>query len=97
MEFVFDLERIKTIYEIPLPHTKKSIESFLGQINFVKRFVPEFSQVILPLQPMIKKGSVFKWGDHEREALKSIKQVVIDAPSLSTRKFYNQFILYTFS
>ena len=34
---------------------KKSMQSFLGQINFVKRFVPNFSHIILPLQTMINK------------------------------------------
>lgn len=39
----------------------------------------------------------FKWGDHERETFKEIKEVVIDVPSLSTPNFSDQFILYTFS
>eukprot|EP00253_Pinus_taeda_P020727 PITA_20727 len=31
-----DPDRIKEISEIPFPHNKKSMQSFLGQINFVK-------------------------------------------------------------
>jgi len=31
-----DPNRIREIFEIPLPHNKKSMQSFLGQINFVK-------------------------------------------------------------
>lgn len=38
-----DSDRIKEISEISLPHNKKSMQSFLGQINFEKRFVPDFS------------------------------------------------------
>ena len=53
---------IEEIKIIPFPHNKKSMQSFLGQINSVKRFVPDFSQIILPLQNMIKKSLVFKWG-----------------------------------
>jgi hypothetical protein len=71
------------------------MQSFLGQINFVKRFVPDFSQIILPLQTMIKKNSVFKWGSAEKEAFDSIKQSIINAPALSTPNFSNHFILYT--
>jgi len=44
-----DPDRIKAISEIPLPHNKKSMQYFLGQINFVKRFDPNFSQIVLPL------------------------------------------------
>lgn len=37
-----------------MPHNKKLMQSFLGQINFVKIFVLDFSQIVLPLQAMIK-------------------------------------------
>eukprot|EP00253_Pinus_taeda_P005513 PITA_05513 len=90
-----DPDRIKEISDIPFPHNKKSMQSFLGQINFVKRFVLDFSQIILPLQTMIKKNSVFRWGSAEKEAFDSIKQSIINAPALSTPNFSNHFILYT--
>jgi len=38
-----DPDRIKEISEISLPHNKKAMQSFLCQIIFVKRFVPDFS------------------------------------------------------
>jgi len=50
------------------------MQSFLGKINFIKRFVPDFSQIILPLQSMIKKNSIFKWGKEERNSFKLIKK-----------------------
>src|ERR1700733_11766157 len=90
-----DPDRIKEISEIPFPHNKKSMQSFLGQINFVKRFVPDFSHIILPLQTMIKKNAVFKWGLIEKEAFDQIKQSIINAPSLITPNFSNPFTLYT--
>eukprot|EP00253_Pinus_taeda_P010665 PITA_10665 len=90
-----DPDIIKEISEIPFPHNKKSMQSFLGQINFVKRFVPDFSQIILPLQTMIKKNSVFKWGLPEKEALELIKHSIISAPALNTPHFSNNFTLYT--
>eukprot|EP00253_Pinus_taeda_P019285 PITA_19285 len=90
-----DPDRIKEIYEIPFPHNKKSMQSFLGQINFVKRFVPNFSHIILPLQTMIKKNSVFRWGAVEKEAFDLIKQSIINAPALNTPNFSNHFTLYT--
>eukprot|EP00253_Pinus_taeda_P005102 PITA_05102 len=90
-----DSDRIKETSDIPLPHNKKSMQSFLGQINFVKRFVPDFSHIVLPLQTMIKKNLVFKWGHNEKEAFESIKQAIINAPALNTPNFSSHFILYT--
>eukprot|EP00253_Pinus_taeda_P009102 PITA_09102 len=90
-----DPDRINKISEIPFPHNKKSMQSFLGQINFVKRFIPDFSQIILPLQTMIKKNSVFKWGVPGKEAFELIQKSIINAPALNTPNFSNHFTLYT--
>lgn len=68
-----DPDRIKEIYEISLPHNKKVMKSFLGQINFVKRFLLDFSRIVSPLQAMTKKNSLFKWGQAEYEAFNLIK------------------------
>jgi len=92
-----DPDRIKEISEIPLPHNKKAMQSFLGQINFVKRFVPNFSRIVSPLQAMIKKNSIFKWGQEEYEAFNLIKQAIVNTPSLATPNFSDPFILYTFA
>jgi len=71
------------------------MQSFLGQISFVKRFILDFSQIVLPLHTMIKRNSVFKWGHNKKEAFDSIKKAIINAPTLNTPKFSNHFILYT--
>jgi hypothetical protein len=92
-----DPSRVKNISKIPLPHNKKSMQSFLGQINFVKRFVPNFTQTVLPLQHMIRKYMIFKWNAIEKEDLNSIKQTIIQAPSLLSPNFNKEFVLYTFS
>ena len=59
-------ERIKAIEKIPLPHNKKGMQSFMGTINFVRRFVPDFAQIVKPLQQMVKQSVQFKWTDVEK-------------------------------
>ena len=44
-----DPKRIKAIKQIPFPHSKKGMQSFIGTINFVQRFVPDFAQIVKPL------------------------------------------------
>lgn len=73
------------------------MQSFLGQINFVKIFVIDFSQIVLPLQAMIRKNTVFKWGKNERESFELIKKTIINAPSITTLDFLKPFLLHTFS
>jgi len=59
-------KRTEEIANIPPPHNKKSMHSFLGRINFVRLFIPIFAKIVKPMQDMIKKNVEFKWGSNER-------------------------------
>lgn len=63
------------------------MQSFLGQINFVKCFVPDFSQIVMHLRDMIKKKRIYKCQQTERTYFESIKQAIIYSPSLSLPNF----------
>ena len=92
-----DPERIKEIEQIPLPHNKKCMQSFMETINFVRRFVPDFTQIVKPLQQMVKQSIQFKWTDVEKNAFSKIKTAIAHAPSLKSPDFDKDFILYTFA
>ena len=69
----------------------------MGTINFVRRFVPDFAQIVKPLQQMVKKSVQFKWTDVEKNTFRKIKTTVAHAPSLKFLDFDKDFILYTFA
>ena len=71
------------------------MQSFLGKINFVRRFVPNFAQIVRPFQDMIKKDVVFKWSDVQKDTFKNIKKSIMEAPTLMPPDFLKYFILYT--
>jgi len=53
-----------------MPSNKKGMKSFLGRINFVKIFVPAFSEVVRPMQNMIKNAFDFKWNELEKRSIR---------------------------
>ena len=73
------------------------MQTFLGQINFVRRFVPSFSEMVRPLQNLIKKDTQYHWGPIENQDFNAIKKAIIDAPSLRRPDFSQDFTLYTFA
>jgi hypothetical protein len=73
------------------------MQSFLGQINFVRRFVPNFSEMVGPVQNLIKKYVQYHWGPLESQAFNSIKKTIVEAPSLMSPDFSRDFTLYTFA
>ena len=94
---MIDLGRIESIKVIAPPHNKKAMQSFLGEINFVKRFISNFTKIVKPLQEMIKKYSIFKLKKERKEAFDRIKEAIAEAPTLQSPNFDKESILYTFA
>lgn len=90
-------EKIQSIENIPMPSNKKGMSSFLGKISFVKRFVPAFSEIVRPMQNMIKKNSVFKWNELEKDYFSRIKRLIVELPALLSPNFSKASYLYTFN
>ena len=63
------------------------MQSFMGTINFVQRFVPYFAQTVKPLQQMIKQSAQFKWTGLEKGVFEKIKAAIAHAPSLKSPNF----------
>ena len=59
----------------------------MGKINFVRRFVPDFSQIVKPLQQMVKQSIQFKWNDIEKVSFKNIKVEIDHEPYLRSPDF----------
>jgi hypothetical protein len=71
---IIDPKRTQVIVKLPPPTSKKSMHSFLGQINFVRRSVPSFSEMVRPLQNLIKKDTQYHWGPLENKSFNEIKK-----------------------
>ena len=51
-----DPERVSAILKVGEPRSKKVIQSFLGQVNFLRRFIPNFAEILMNITNMLKKG-----------------------------------------
>jgi len=41
-----DPKRVEAINNIPMPRNKKNIQVFLGKINFLRRFIPNYAEIV---------------------------------------------------
>jgi hypothetical protein len=92
-----DPERIKFTTQLSLPHNKKAMQSFFGQINFVRKFTLDFMETIKPLQNMIHKDVEFTGDDERKDAFNNIKTTISQAPMLQSPNFNRDFFLYNFA
>lgn len=67
---------VAAVMNFETPSSKKDLQSFLGLINYVARFIPHFSTVTAPLRVLLKKNAVFRWGSAQKHAFKALKESV---------------------
>jgi hypothetical protein len=87
---------MKAIDEVVPPTNLKELQSLLGKINFVRRFISNLSQKVLPfsLQLRIKKDQKFVWGDEQQKAFDEIKRYMKEPPVLVPPKLNKPLNLY---
>lgn len=56
-----DAERVEAIDKIPIPKAVKVIQFFFGLINFVRRFISNYAEIVKPISKMLKKGAKSDW------------------------------------
>jgi len=74
--------KVKTIQEWPEPKKVKDIQSFLGFANFYRRFIFNYSDIVIPLTHLTRKDTPWNFDDKCREAFDTLKQAFISASIL---------------
>jgi hypothetical protein len=77
-----DPGKVAAITEWPEPSGKKGVQSFVGFVNFYRRFIKDFSHHARPLFDLTKKDAKWKWTRAEQDAFDKLKQLVTTAPVL---------------
>jgi hypothetical protein len=87
---------MKAIDEVVPPTNLKELQSLLGKINFVRRFISNLSQKVLPFSPLlrVKKDQKFVWGDEQQKAFNEIKEYMKEPPVLVPPQLNKPFKLY---
>ena len=58
-----DPDRVEAIQRLSLPINKTGVKSFFGQVNFLRRFVPDFAETTKHMVDMMKGNLNFKWNE----------------------------------
>jgi hypothetical protein len=82
-----DPERVQSIKDVYPPTNRKSLQSFLGKINFIRRFFLNFVERIKPLSAFLKKDVAFRWDDKTNKSFEDIKDAISQAPVLINPDF----------
>eukprot|EP00253_Pinus_taeda_P025538 PITA_25538 len=94
---IIDLERIQAILQIPYRRNIKELQSFLGKINFLRRFIPNLAELVRLLRNMLKKDAKVRWSLEAKQAFESIKTALTQTPVLTSPQFDRDFIIFSFA
>uniref|UniRef100_V5GHR5 RNA-directed DNA polymerase n=1 Tax=Anoplophora glabripennis TaxID=217634 RepID=V5GHR5_ANOGL len=87
-----DPDRIAAIMEFRAPRNIKELRSFLGLVNYDRRFCKGCSELVKPLLHVLKKKSKWNWGVRESDNFNKIKKaflrVTMQAHPDPERRFY---------
>jgi len=77
------LDKIQTISDWPEPRKVKDIQSFLGFANFYRQFIFNYSDIVVPLTWLTRKGTPWNFSEDCQCSFNVLKHAFTTAPILT--------------
>ncbi|CAI5671480.1 unnamed protein product [Oreochromis niloticus] len=81
-----DPQKVSAIENMPRPQCKKDVQRFNGMINYMGKFIPNFSEKMAPLRQLTEKRIEWEWNHEHEKAWRDLKDLLTKEPVL---KFYD--------
>ena len=81
-----DPAKIKAIINMPTPTEKQELQRFLGMINYISKFVENFSETTAPLRELLHNDVEWCWQDRHQKTFEALKRAITNPPVLA---YYN--------
>lgn len=88
-----DKNKTFAIENYPRPHDKDSTRRFAAFLNYYRRFIQNFSEIIQPLNKLTRKNVEFVWTDECENAFQTLKSKLLSPNILQYPDFSKQFIV----
>ena len=92
-----DPHRVKSILKVDFPRNKKEIQSFIGQVNFLRRFILSFVEILRNVTNMLTKDCEIKWTIETKKKINDIKKAIKETHVLISPYFSKHFIVFSFA
>ena len=90
-----DKKKLKAIEKWTPPTTVKDVRSFTGFPNFYWKFIPNFSNIVAPLNLLTRKNKPWKWTPLQQTAFNELKRIFSSAPVLQIPDVARPFSIMT--
>jgi hypothetical protein len=92
-----DPSRVEGIQTLSFPRSKKEVQYFLCKINFMRRFISNFVELVKQITSMLIKRIEVKWIVESRNSFYQIKRALTEAPAFIIPDYSKEFLIFSFS
>src|ERR1700720_2533291 len=78
-----DPAKIQSIQDWPEPWKVNDTQKFLGFANFYRRFIGNYSNIVIPLTRLTRKSNKWNFNDKCRNTFNTLKSAFLSAPILT--------------
>ncbi|RVW38679.1 Transposon Ty3-I Gag-Pol polyprotein [Vitis vinifera] len=82
-KLMMDDSKVKAIQEWEPPTKVPQLRSFLGLVNYYRRFIKGYSARAAPLTDLLKKNKAWEWDERCQQAFENLKKAVTEEPVLA--------------
>ena len=87
-------KKVEIVKSHPTPKTKKQLQSFLGMINYYRRFIKDVAKISAPLNKLLQKNVRFIWTEECEQAFRLLIDALVSDPILSFPDFERKLLLH---
>ena len=67
-----DPSRVEAIEKIDIPRIRKEVQSFIGKVNFLRRFIPNCAEIMKSITNMLRENNEIRWTKEARQSFTDI-------------------------
>jgi hypothetical protein len=79
-----DPKKVEAVQTWPVSENVHDVKSFLGLVNYFRKFIEHYSEIAVPLTNLTKKSHPWVWTGRCQDAFEVLKQKLTEAPLLRT-------------
>ena len=94
-KLLMEQSKVKAIQDWEPPTKVPTLRSFLGLVNYYRRFIKGYSAIAAPLTDLLKKNKTWEWTDRCQQAFEDLKKALMEEPVLRLPDLSKPFEVHT--
>ena len=90
-----DPAKVKLVNDWEPPTDVGTVRSFVGLVQYFKRFIKDLSTILVPMTNLTKKNAVFSWNEECETSFQKVKTLLSSAPVLAMPDPNSRYSVYT--